>query len=146
MYKCLLLLLLPCVCFLLILLPFYELIPGNFWHQTDPYLLRRTTMEKTCRDFKKQIERDEAKRARVDHPPDPNVLVVVSPKERFLWCQVPKVETTNTSWKTYFLKHSGKNGAVMESRNGSQITTLSWLRFEHPAFIFDLLDIKREMI
>ena len=145
MYKYLLLLLLPCVCLLLILLPFYHLIPGNFWHQTDHYLGRRTRVEKTCRDFKKQIERDEAKRARTDHPPDPNVLV--SSKERFLWCQVPKVEPeSTTSWKTYFLKHRAKDGAVMENWNGYQITTLAWLRFVHPSFLFAFLDIKRKMI
>ena len=42
----------------------------------------------------------------IGHPyPDPNVLI--SHKERFLWCSVPKA--ASTSWKAYFIKHySGK--------------------------------------
>ena len=42
----------------------------------------------------------------IGHPyPDPNVLI--SGKEMFLWCSVPKA--ASTSWKAYFIKHhSGK--------------------------------------
>ena len=141
MHKCLLLLILPCICLLLFLLPvFHHLIPvDNLW-QADPYLRRRTRVEKACRDFREQIARDEAKRAQTDHPPDPNVLV--SPKERFLWCKVPM--TMSTSWKTNLLKHSGENAPGTENWNGPRITTLSWLSFQHPAFIIAFLDIKRE--
>ena len=128
MYK-FLLILLACTC-LLILLSFYHLSPvGNLW-KTDPYLRRRTRVERACRDFKKQIAGDEAKRARTDHPPDPNVLV--SRDERFFWCKVPKA--ASTSWKAYFLKHTG------EGETGMEINSLFWQKFEHPASTLGLLD------
>ena len=130
MYKCLLLLL-PCIC-LLILLPFYQLIPvASFW-RTDPYHRRRTRVEKACQDFRWQIERDEVKRARTDHPPDPNVLI--SRKEGFYWCKVPKA--ASTSWKTYFLKRNGADEAGTENRSEAQISSLVWQKFEHPAHMF----------
>ena len=134
MHKCLLLLILPCICLLLFLLPaFLHLIPvDNLW-QADPYLRRRTRVEKACRDFREQIARDEAKRARTDHPPDPNVLV--SQNERFFWCKVPKA--ASTSWKAYFLKHTGEDEAGMETWSGPQINSLFWQKFEHPASTFD---------
>ena len=140
MYKCLLLLL-PCT-FLLFLLHFYpHLIPvDNFW-RTDPYLRRRTRVEKACQDFKEEIARDEAKRARTDHPPDPNVLV--SQNERFFWCKVPKA--ASTSWKAYFLKHTGEDEAGMESWSGPQINSLFWQKFEHPASTFDGIDNVRHL-
>ena len=72
-----------------------------------------------------------------DHPPDPKVLV--SANERFLWCKLPT--SVSTSWKSYFLKGSGEDVAGTENWNGPRITTLAWLRFEHPAFIFASLDI-----
>ena len=133
MYK-FLLILLACTC-LLILLSFYHLSPvGNLW-KTDPYLRRRTRVERACRDFKKQIAGDEAKRARTDHPPDPNVLV--SRDERFFWCKVPKA--ASTSWKAYFLKHTGEGEAGMENWTGAQINSLFWQKFEHPASTLGLL-------
>ena len=104
------LLLLPSTCILL-LLHFNQIIPSvNLW-RTDPYLRRRARVEKTCQDFKEQIERDEERRGRTVHPPDPNVLV--SREERFLWCKVPKA--ASTSWKTYFLKESGKDVDGMDN-------------------------------
>ena len=131
MYK-FLLILLACTC-LLVLLPFYHLNPvGNLW-KTDPYLRRRTRVEKVCRDFKKQIGKDEAKRALTDHPPDPNVLV--SRNERFFWCKVPKA--ASTSWKAYFLKHTGEGEVGMENWSGPQINSLFWQKFEHPASTLD---------
>ena len=105
-----LLLLLPCTC-ILVLLRFNQIIPSvNLW-QTDPYLHRRARVEKACQDYKEQIEGDEERRAATIHPPDPNVLL--SRKERFLWCKVPKA--ASTSWKTYFLKQSGKDVDGMDN-------------------------------
>ena len=69
-----LLLLLPGTC-LLLLLPFNQIIPANLW-QMDPYLRRRARVEKTCRDFREQIDRDEKKRARTKHPMDLGVADV----------------------------------------------------------------------
>ena len=107
-----LLLLLPPTCVLLLLLnQFNQIIPSvNLW-RTDPYLRRRARVEKACQDFKEQIERDEERRTQTVHPPDPNVLV--SREERFLWCKVPKA--ASTSWKTYFLKESGKDVDGMDN-------------------------------
>lgn len=105
-----LLILLPSTC-IVILFHFNQMIPSvNLWW-TDPFLRRRARVESACRDFKEQIERDEERRARTVHPPDPNVLV--SGKERFLWCKVPKA--ASTSWKTYFLKQSGEDVEGMDN-------------------------------
>ena len=124
-----LLLLLPCI-YLFTLFPFQHLInPTNLWH-TDPYRHRKARVEKACRDFRDQIKKDEKKRDKIDHhvvgpegdPPDPNVLV--SRKERFFWCKVPKA--ASTSWKAYFLKQSGKGVEGMESWSGPQISARFW--------------------
>ena len=124
MYKPLLLLLLPACIYLLTLLPFPFINPGNLW-KTDPYLRRKARVEKVCQDFRDQIERDEEG----NHPPDPNVLV--SRKEKFFWCKVPKA--ASTSWKAYFLKQSGKGVEGMESWSGPQISARFWKTIENPA-------------
>ena len=62
------LLLLPCIS-LLLLVSFNKMIRKKLW-QADPYLRRKARVEQACRDFKEQIERDEEKRARTEHPPD----------------------------------------------------------------------------
>ena len=137
MYKPLLLLLPACI-YLLTLLPFTFINPGNLW-KTDPYLGRKARVEKVCQDFRDQIERDEEARTQIDHhlgpegdPPDPNVLV--SRKERFFWCKVPKA--ASTSWKAYFLKQSGKGVLGMDKWRGPQISSLFWKKIEKPANIF----------
>ena len=130
MYKPLLLLL-PCI-YLLTFLPAPFINPVNLWN-TDPYLRRRARVEKVCRDFRDQIERDEEK---IDHHlnAEGESRVLVSRKERFFWCKVPKA--ASTSWKAYFLKQSGKGVAGMENFSGPQISALFWRKIEKPAKIF----------
>ena len=126
MYKPLLLLLPACI-YLLTLLPLPFIDPANLW-KTDPYLRRKARVEKVCQDFRDQIEQD----GEGDHPPDPNVLV--SRKEKFFWCKVPKA--ASTSWKAYFLKQSGKGVVGMERWSGPQISSRFWKKIEKPANIF----------
>jgi len=126
MYKPLLLLLPACI-YLLTLLPLPFIDPANLW-KTDPYLRRKARVEKVCQDFRDQIERDEEG----NHTPDPNVLV--SRKEKFFWCKVPKA--ASTSWKAYFLKQSGKGVVGMERWSGPQISSRFWKKIEKPANIF----------
>jgi len=130
MYKPLLLLL-PCIA-LITLLPAPFTNPVNLW-KIDPFLRRRARVEKVCRDFRDQIERDEEK---IDHrlgaEGDPHVLV--NRKERFFWCKVPKA--ASTSWKAYFLKQSGLGVVGMESWSGPQISSRFWKKIEKPANIF----------
>ena len=122
MYKPLLLLLPACI-YLLTLLPLPFIDPANLW-KTDPYLRRKARVEKVCQDFRDQIEQDGE-----GNPPDPNVLV--SRKEKFFWCKVPKA--ASTSWKAYFLKQSGKGVEGMESWSGPQISARFWKTIENPA-------------
>ena len=95
---------------LLLLPPLNNLIQFKVW-QSEPYLRRKNRVERACSDFREEIVRDERKRSQTAHPPDPNVLV--SHKERFLWCKVPKA--ASTSWKAYFVKHSGVDVTGMDN-------------------------------
>jgi len=122
MYKPLLLFI-PAFIYLLTLLP---LNPGNLW-KTDPYLRRKARVENVCQEFRDQIERDEEGDLLGPH-------VLVSRKERFFWCRVPKA--ASTSWKAYFLKENGKGVVGMENWSGPQISALFWKKIEKPANIF----------
>ena len=95
---------------LVLLLPFNRLSLLNLW-QRDSYIRRKNRVERACSDFREEIVRDERRRSQTVHPPDPNVLV--SRKEKFLWCKVPKA--ASTSWKAYFVKHSGVDVTGMDN-------------------------------
>ena len=95
---------------LVLLLPFNRLSLLNLW-QRDSYIRRKNRVERACSDFREEIVRDERRRSQTVHPPDPNVLV--SSNEKFLWCKVPKA--ASTSWKAYFVKHSGVDVTGMDN-------------------------------